>query len=124
MSALIHDWATANGLAASRNAAAGTLSFTIDRVRVHLVPLRGGETLVEARVRDLPAAPIERDGLLQKAMSISTARMADVAAGPVVDQAASFLKLQARVPAHASTDELDRAVSVMVNEVEFWRGIL
>lgn len=124
MSALIRDWGHANGLTAQPGAVAGGLSFTIDRVRVHLVPLRGGETLVEARVLDLPSTPGERNGLLQKAMAVSTARMAEVAVGPVVDQAASLLKLQTRVPARASTDELDKAVSVIVNEVEFWRGVL
>ena len=68
--------------------------------------------------------PVERDALLQKALALSTARMAEVAAGPVVDPTASFLKLQARVPAQSSTEELDKAVSVIVNEVEFWRGVL
>jgi hypothetical protein len=28
------------------------------------------------------------------------------------------------VPAQSSTEELDKAVSVIVNEVEFWRGVL
>ncbi len=124
MSALIQQWAAANGLKLPPAAPPGQLSLTIDRVRVHLVTFRGGDILVEARVRDLPSAPVERDALLQKALALSTARMAEVAAGPVVDPTASFLKLQARVPAQSSTEELDKAVSVIVNEVEFWRGVL
>lgn len=124
MSALIQQWAAANGLKLPPNTAPGQLSLTIDRVRVHLVPFHDGAILVEARVRDLPSAPAERAALLQKALTISTARMAEAAAGPVVDPACSVLKLQSCVQAQSSTEELDKAVSVIVNEVEFWRGVL
>ena len=124
MSALIQQWAAANGLKLPPNTAPGQLSLTIDRVRVHLVPFQDGAILVEARVRDLPSAPAERAALLQKALTISTARMAEAAAGPVVDPACSVLKLQSCVQAQSSTEELDKAVSVIVNEVEFWRGVL
>lgn len=75
-------------------------------------------------MRDLPSAPAEREALLQKALAISTGRMAEAAAGPVVDPACSVLKLQSCVQAQSSTEELDKAVSVIVNEVEFWRGVL
>ncbi|NBS63073.1 MAG: hypothetical protein EBT33_01830 [Betaproteobacteria bacterium] len=124
MSAMIQQWAAANGLKLPPTAPPDQLSLTIDRVRVHLVTFRSGEILVEARVRDLPSAPAEQAALLRKALALSTARMAEVAAGPVVDPACSFLKLQARVPAQSGTEELDKAVSVIVNEVEFWRGVL
>ncbi|MFZ9506147.1 MAG: CesT family type III secretion system chaperone [Burkholderiaceae bacterium] len=124
MSALIQQWAAANGLELPPTAPPDQLSLTIDRVRVHLVTFRSGEILVEARVRDLPSGPVEQDALLRKALALSTARMAEVAAGPVIDPACSLLKLQARVPPQSSTEELDKAVSVIVNEVEFWRGVL
>lgn len=124
MSALIQQWAAANGLKLPPAATPSQLSLTIDRVRVHLVPFQSGLILVEARVRDVPSAPAEREALLQKALAISTGRMAEAAAGPVVDPACSVLKLQSCVQAQSSTEELDKAVSVIVNEVEFWRGVL
>ncbi len=121
---LMQQWAIANNIPQSEDLSAGRLSITIDRVRVHLLTLRSSEILVEARVRDLPSAPIEQNQLLQKALALSTARMSEVPVSPVVDEAATLLKLQARVSPLATADELDKTVSMVVNEVEFWRGML
>jgi hypothetical protein len=57
-------------------------------------------------------------------LALSTARMSEVSVSPVVDEAATLLKLQARVSPGATADELDKTVSMVVNEVEFWRGML
>ena len=121
---LIGRWAADNGLPPPSPTSAGQLSVTIDRVRVHLVTLRAGEVLVEARVRDLPAALAERSQMLQKALELSTARMSESAASPVVDAGASYLKLQVRISAQSTSDEFDKALSMIVNEVELWRGFL
>lgn len=128
MSAVAHNlmqqWAIANNIPLTDELRAGRLSLTIDRVRIHLLTLRSGEILVEARVRDLPSASIEQNQLLQKALALSTARMSEVAVSPVVDEAATLLKLQTRLSPLATADELDKTVSMVVNEVEFWRGVL
>jgi hypothetical protein len=121
---LMQQWAIANNIPLSDELRAGRLSLTIDRVRIHLLTLRSGEILVEARVRDLPSASIEQNQLLQKALALSTARMSEVAVSPVVDEAATLLKLQTRLAPLATADELDKTVSMVVNEVEFWRGVL
>ena len=121
---LMQQWAIANNIPLTDELRAGRLSLTIDRVRIHLLTLRSGEILVEARVRDLPSASIEQNQLLQKALALSTARMSEVAVSPVVDEAATLLKLQTRLAPLATADELDKTVSMVVNEVEFWRGVL
>lgn len=121
---LVDQWASANGLASLASGSSGQLSVTIDRVRVHLVTFRSGEVLVEARVRDLPAALAECSQLLQKALELSTARMSESAAGPAVDPAVSYLKLQTRINARSTPDDVDKAVSMIVSEVELWRGFL
>ncbi len=121
---LIQQWAIANNLPLSDELKAGRLSVTIDRVRVHLLTLRTGEILVEARVRDLPSASIEQDQLLHKALALSTARMSEAFASPVVDSTATVLKLQTRVAPNASGDDLEKSVSMIVNEVELWRGMI
>lgn len=120
----MQQWAIANNIPLTDELRAGRLSLTIDRVRIHLLTLRSGEILVEARVRDLPSASIEQNQLLQKALALSTARMSEVAVSPVVDEAATLLKLQTRLAPLATADELDKTVSMVVNEVEFWRGVL
>lgn len=121
---LIHQWAATHGLQTGLQGGAGNLSVTIDRVRVHLVTSRSSEIVVEARVRDLPLAPDERSRLLRKALELSTARMTTSAAGPAVDPTGSTLKLQTRVSANSTIDEFDRAVSMIVGEVELWRELL
>ena len=121
---LMQQWAIANKIPVSDELRAGRLALTIDRVRMHLLTLRSGEILVEARVRDLPSAPIEQNLILQKALALSTARMSEVSVSPVVDDAATLLKLQTRLPPLATAEDLDKAVSMVVNEVEFWREML
>lgn len=121
---LIGQWASDHGLPPPSPTSAGQLSVTIDRVRVHLVTLRANEVLVEARVRDLPATMAERSHMLRKSLELSTARMSESAAAPVVDPGASCLKLQTRVSTQSTPDQLDKAVSMIVNEVELWRGFL
>lgn len=121
---IVNQWAAAHGLQIGSPGSAGNLSVTIDRVRVHLVTSRSSEIVVEARVRDLPAAPDEQNRLLRRALELSTARMTASAAGPSVDPAGSTLKLQTRVSANATIEEFDRAVSMIVGEVELWRELL
>ena len=121
---LIRRWAHERQISPPGGVAADRLSLTIDRVRVHLVALRADETLVEARVADLPRQPTDRNRMLERVMPMATGRMIECPASLVVDAEASTLKLQLRVSSSASTDALDQAVTSVVNEVELWRGLL
>lgn len=121
---LLSTWAEQQGIPAAAFTDAGRLAVTFDTVRVHLADVRGRSVLVEARIADLPVAPVPRATVVEKALKTAAARLRASAVSLTTDEAAGALWLQRHVAADADTESLTSAVEDLVNEVELWRKVI
>lgn len=118
---LINEWAEFEGLTVASSGPSRRLAVTFDRVRVHLVETPGQGVLVESRIADIPLNLGERDRLIQRAMTTSTARLRDSAVTLCADKDACCLLLQVQVPSGSDVRAMSSAVQNLVNEVDLWR---
>lgn len=121
---LLSTWAEQQGIPAAAFTDAGRLAVTFDTVRVHLADVRGRSVLVEARIADLPVAPVPRATVVEKALKLAAGRMRDSAVALTVDETDSALWLQRRLAPDADPESLTSAVEDLVNEVELWRKVI
>lgn len=123
-SELIQSWALSHGIEPNDGSVRNRVAVTFDRVRVHLIDLSGRGMIAEARLVLLPAAPRERDRLIERALSLAAGRMLQTPVRLCAQEEGDALWLQIDVPDACGIAEIDAAVGRLVDEVELLRGIL
>jgi hypothetical protein len=123
-SQLIRAWALEQGLEPPGPGAESHLTVTLDRVRLHLIAASPDKVLIETRVADLPLPPLERDRLIERALTLATARLRDGVGGLASRDDGQSLWLQAELGPQAGLLALSESVEQMANEADLWRGAL
>jgi hypothetical protein len=123
--AAMADYMAAGAISQEAVRASGELPLVFDdNLRVRLVPLDGGEVVLDSRVRALPSEARERERLVERAMGLAFARMRDHAETLALSEDREALRLQSRVAAGATRIDLEARLEAHLNALAFWRGAL
>ncbi len=94
-----------------------------DRYRIYCRPAPHGDLVLESRLLELPARPVEADELIHRCLLASWVMMPERSEVPALSEDESQILLQRRIPADASADEFEAALEAFTNALADWRRI-
>lgn len=102
----------------------GAVVLVIDsQNRVYCRPAPHGDLVFECRLAELPPNAADAEDVLRHCLAASWIRTFEHADVPVLDSTATYISLQQRIPADATTDEFSVALEAFLNSLAQWRKI-